>query len=145
MLDHYIKTFRTGDIEAHKDSQREWVKDKGPVVETNIGYVESYVDPENSRAYWEGLVSIVDKEKSKKFGDLVKNSESIIPLLPWEKRMEKENFMAPDFTTLDVICFASNGCPAGINIPNFDDVRETEGFKNVYLDNAIGVPALSAM
>jgi dipeptidyl-peptidase III len=143
MLEHYISSFKTGSIEDHKNSQREWVKDKGPVVETNIGYIESYVDPENARAYWEGLVAIVDKEKSKKFGELVKNSETIIPQLPWEPRMEKEKFLAPDFTTLEVICFASNGCPAGINIPNYDDIREKEGFKNVYLGNAMGSPKLS--
>ena len=91
------------------------------------------------------MVSIVDKDKSKKFGDLVKNSETIIPLLPWGKRMEKDTFLAPDFTTLDVVCFASNGCPAGINIPNYDEIRENEGFKNVYLDNAIGTPKMESM
>jgi dipeptidyl-peptidase III len=67
MIGHYIEHFKTGSVEAHKESQRKWVKDKGPVVETNIGWVEVYVDPENKRGYFEGMVSIVDKEKSKKF------------------------------------------------------------------------------
>jgi dipeptidyl-peptidase III len=74
----------------------------------------------------------------------VTNSEKIIPLLPWPKEMEKEDFMAPDFTTLDVICFATNSCPLGINVPNYDDIRETEGFKNVFLNNSMGSYAISA-
>jgi dipeptidyl-peptidase-3 len=64
-------------------------------------------------------------------------SEQVIPKLPWPKVMEKENFLAPDFTTLEVISFATNGCPLGINIPNYDDIRESIGFKNVYLNNAM--------
>jgi len=84
------------------------VKDKGPVVESNLGWVESYIDPENSRAFWEGWVCLVDKQKSEKFQKLVKNSEDIIPLLPWPKEMEKEKFLAPDFTSIDVATFATN-------------------------------------
>ena len=67
MLDEYIDHFQTGNIETHKDSQRSWVKDKGPVVESNIGFIETYKDPENSRAYFEGWVAVVDKIKSQKF------------------------------------------------------------------------------
>jgi dipeptidyl-peptidase-3 len=113
------------------------VEDKGPVVETCMGWIEKYVDPENVRAYWEGFVTIVDKEQSRKFGDLVKASEVLIPRLPWPRNMEKDKFLAPDFTSLEVITFASKACPAGINIPNYDDVRETEGFKNVVLNNSM--------
>jgi dipeptidyl-peptidase-3 len=138
MMKYYVEHFKTGNIETHKESQRKWIADKGPVVESCMGWIETYVDPTNQRAYFEGFVAIVDKEKSKKFQSLVVNSEKIIPLLPWPKEMEKENFLAPDFTTLDVICFASMGCPLGINIPNYDDIRETEGFKNVFLNNSLG-------
>ena len=90
-------------------------------------------------------MAIVDKEKSKKFQSLVTNSEQIIPLLPWPKEMEKEKFMAPDFTTLDVICFATNSCPLGINVPNYDDIREQEGFKNVFLNNSMASYTMNAV
>lgn len=145
MIQKYIEHYESGDINAHKDSQRLWVKDYGPVVESNQGWIETYIDPENCRAYYEGWVAIVDKEKSKKFKDLVANSEKIIPKLPWPKIMEKENFQAPDFTTLEIICFATNSCPLGINIPNYDDIRDNEGFKNVFLNNSLGSYSQSAV
>lgn len=102
-----------------------------------MGWIETYMDPEHIRAYYEGFVAIVDKDRSKKFGELVTASQALIPKLPWPKVMEKEKFMAPDFTALEVICFACKSCPAGINIPNYDDIRQNDGFKNLFLNNSV--------
>ena len=102
MLTNYEEHFRFGDINKHKDSQRNWIRDIGPVVETCIGYIETYLDPSGTRAEFEGFVAFVNKTTSAKFNQLVQNAEEIIRKLPWSEHFEKERFSKPDFTDLDV-------------------------------------------
>lgn len=112
MLDHYILSFTTGSIEAHRASQVSWIRDISPVVEINLGFIETYRDPFGVHAEWDGLVAIVNKDQSEKYSELVKRSSEFIRKLPWNtifhdshgsglSPFERQKFEVPDFTSLE--------------------------------------------
>uniref|UniRef100_A0A8D0VDM2 Dipeptidyl peptidase 3 n=2 Tax=Sus scrofa TaxID=9823 RepID=A0A8D0VDM2_PIG len=113
MLAQYIESFTQGSIEAHKKGSRFWIQDKGPIVESYIGFIESYRDPFGSRGefegnFWEAGVHINLPHPFSSFSLSV---------------------------TLDLCSFALVPAPP----PPDDDLRQTEGFKNVSLGNVLAV------
>ena len=97
MMDEYAKSFGSGSLNAFKESQKLWVKDIGPMVETNIGFIETYRDPANVRAEWEGLVAMVNKERTQAFQKLVDAAPSMIPKFAVGQRLRKGHFQRSGF------------------------------------------------
>jgi dipeptidyl-peptidase III len=144
ILQKYQESFRSGDIEPYKESQRTWVKDLKPIIETVLGFVEPYRDPFGIRAEFEGLVAVVDMEKTKILTKLVEDSAKYIRTLPWAEGavendrkgpFETELFESPDFTSLqgkdsvncdveilktnfEALAYCSSIIFPGINLPN---------------------------
>jgi len=144
-LDFYIKHFISGEEHYFRSALIEWVKDKNPSIEFEIGFQETYLDPLGVRAEFEGLLAVVDKKESEMYTTLVNNAESMLKYFPWSKEFENEVFKKPDFTSLKVIAHGSSGVCLGQNLPNYDDLRENHGFKNYTLTNAASAPSGSAI
>uniref|UniRef100_A0A8C1P366 Dipeptidyl peptidase 3 n=1 Tax=Cyprinus carpio TaxID=7962 RepID=A0A8C1P366_CYPCA len=116
MLEEYIRSFTCGSVEAHKEGSRYWIKDKGPIVESYIGFIESYRDPFGSRGEFEGeLKYLMISEESCDTED-------------WSNDFWKLNFLRPLCLSLSLSLSLSD-----------DDIRQTEGFKNVSLGNVLAV------
>ncbi|KAI1654072.1 dipeptidyl peptidase III [Daldinia decipiens] len=141
-LAQYIESFQTGNLEAYRESQRTWITDKAPKVENIFGFVEPYRDPAGIRAEFEGLVAIADANETKLLSTLVGNSDKFIRRLPWAAAenngkglFEKSLFEPPDFSSIHALAYCSSIIFPGINLPNYNDIRQDVGFKNVIIAN----------
>ena len=109
MISQYIESFRTGDLEICRESQRTWVTDLTLRVENVFGFVQPYRDPFGTRAKFEALVAISDPNQTKVLTELVEKSTVFSHRLPaaigtsendGKGPFEKSLFEPPDFTSI---------------------------------------------
>lgn len=95
------------------------------------------------RGEFQGFVAVVNKPISAKFNKLSDHANEFIAGLPWEKHFEKDKYSNPEFCALDVLTFCSTAIPSGMNLPNYDHIRQKEGFKNLNMSNVLKTRAPS--
>ncbi|KFG79908.1 hypothetical protein MANI_120270 [Metarhizium anisopliae] len=116
--------------------------DKAPRVENIFGFVGPYRDPQGIRGEFEALVAIADDSETRLLAELVDNSAKFIRRLPWATQendgkgpFEKSLFEPPDFSSIHALAYCSSIIFPGINLPNYNDIRQENGFKNVIISN----------
>ena len=76
----------------------------------------------------------------------MERAPQIIKRLPWAQGatenhgkgpFEKDAFESSDFTSLHTVAYCSTIIFTGINLPNYNDIRRTCGFKNVMITNSL--------
>ncbi|KAM3477702.1 hypothetical protein MY5147_002552 [Beauveria neobassiana] len=127
-LSHYIETFQTGHLDAFRKSQKVWVTNQAARVEHVIGFIEPYRDPAGIRSEWKALVGIADKDEVARSKYLVKSSDIFIRQLPWA--VEGVN---------DALAVCGSVVFEACNLPNYNDICETVGCKNIVLANRLSV------
>ena len=70
--------------------------------------------------------------------------DKILSSLPVPKFLHRTTFVPPAYKGLEVVAFPTSGFPIGINIPNYDCIRQQFGFKNVSLENVMAARVTTA-
>ena len=152
-LSQYQQSFQSGDLGLYKESQKTWIRDTAPSVENIFGFVEPYRDPYGIRAEFEGLVAISDQGETALLTKLVESSSKFIRQLPWTTGFSENNgkgpfekalFEPPDFTSIHALAYCSSIIFGGINLPNYNDIRQECGFKNVIIANRMSAESNEA-
>ena len=95
-------------------------------------------------AEFESLVAISDRKETELLTKLVEESSKFIRNLPWatgtsenngKGPFEKSLFEPPDFTSIYALAFCSSRIWGDANLPNYNDIRQQNGFKNVIIAN----------
>lgn len=139
LIDDYIEFFKTGKIENHIESQKKWVQldsqlDNEVDIDYNIGWNETDIDPMSKRALFEGFVGFTDNFMSKKYEQIINVLPQLIKELPWPQDFNGK-IPKVHFKSFEIICFAKKGCPNGKCLPNYNEVKEVYGFKNLIFSN----------
>jgi dipeptidyl-peptidase-3 len=133
-----ITFYRTGEETDRIAYDVAWVSDRESRVDTINGFVEVYMDPRGVKGSWEGLVYIVNEDKTRKIQKLAEHAQWFEDHMPFDPRYRKTNVLGITAKAIEVVVETGDSgplTPVGINLPNDQAIREQYGSKSVSLFN----------
>jgi len=140
VLRKLVRYYQTGEKSDWYAYNIAWVK-AGTTVDAINGFIEQYLDPRGEKGAYESVVSFVDAEQTKLMRDFAANAQYFESRAPWREEFKKQNVRPPVANVITVVSEAGESgpiSPAGINLPNEQDIRQTHGSKSVLLFNVSG-------
>jgi len=146
VLRKLVRYYQTGEKSEWYDYDIAWVK-AGVSVDAINGFIEQYLDPRSEKGAYESVVSFVDTEQTKLMRDFAANAQYFEGRAPWRDEFKKQNVRPPVANVITVVSEAGESgpiSPAGINLPNEQDIRQKYGSKSVLLFNVSGAFAAAS-
>ena len=139
-LELLVKYYKSGDLADFDAYNIAWVADTSSVIDITNGFIEVYMDPIGKKGSFETVLSLKDKEATKRISAISAQAqwfEDNSPLMPEHKKKTVKGITAKAITAIMESGDAAPSTPIGINLPNADWIRKDHGSKSVSLSNII--------
>jgi dipeptidyl-peptidase III len=137
-LKELIAFYQTGDLKRFDTYNIQWLRDTEPEVDVINGFIEVYGDPLGRKATFESVVSIEDREATRRAKTISDNAQWFEEHAPIPAQYKKQQFTGVSAKGINVVV-ESGDCaptsPVGINLPNAEWIREEFGSKSVTINN----------
>jgi dipeptidyl-peptidase-3 len=135
VLAKLIRYFQTGNPKDWEAYNIAWLK-VDPVVDGAIGFIETYVDPRGQKGQWEALINYRNAAENQVMELIAKKAQYFEERTPWPDAYKRKKVTLPVAKAIDLVATHTQP-PAGINLPNEQNIREKYGSKSVLVANVM--------
>jgi dipeptidyl-peptidase-3 len=135
VLAKLIRYFQTGNPKDWEAYNIAWLK-VDPVVDANIGFIETYVDPRGKKGQWEALINYRNSQENQVMELIARKAQYFEERMPWPDAYKRKKVTLPVAKAIDLVASYPQP-PAGINLPNEQNIREKYGSKSVLVANVM--------
>ncbi|MCY1073585.1 dipeptidyl-peptidase 3 family protein [Archangium lansingense] len=138
-LEKLVRYFETGDLKDWDAYNIAWLK-ANPMVDANIGFIETYVDARGQKGQWGALINYRDARENRVMELIARRAQEFENRMPWPDAYKRKKVATPVAKAINLVT-SYPGPPAGINLPNEQHIREKYGSKSVLVSNVMEAAA----